>query len=282
MVPLSRNQQKRIRSLARKKNRDELGIFMVEGDKMVREVLDPESNPLSFEPVSLIATRQWLGKNRVILDKGMEILEVEPGVLRQVSTQKAPNQAIALLRKQTYQPDAGRILGGLSVGLETIQDPGNLGTIIRTSDWFGIRDIFCSGDCAELYNPKTIASTMGSFLRVRVHRVDLKAFLGQLREASGKDPGSNRDENTAGKSLPSPSRFQVLATDSRGEDLFECSLPERGILLLGNESRGLSGGLKNLADRCIRIPRMDPGMHPESLNVASAAAILCAEFRRRA
>ncbi len=275
MSPLSINQKKKIRSLGRKKFRNELGLFLVEGDKMLRELLAPGPGCLPYRVEMLVATGDWLAAFGESIPGGIETVEVGPAELRQVSLQQEPNRAIALVQQLKYTPDVSLLAQDLCIGLENIQDPGNLGAILRIADWFGIRDILCSPDCVELYNPKVIQSTMGSFLRVRVHYLDLPGMIGRIREEvlPGLDEGNGRPGTEAG--------YPVYATGSQGENLYEGKLPAHGMILLGNESKGLSHPLLELCDRVISIPRQDPSLHPESLNVAAATAILCAEFRRQ-
>ena len=262
MAALSVNRKKFLRSLSRKKVRKELGLFMVEGDKIVREILLSGPGSIPYRVESLLAAGEWLEANASLLSihGGMEIMEINPTELQQISLLKVPNRALAVVRRTDYAPDPSRTRLGLTLGLENIQDPGNMGAIIRTADWFGIRDVFCSDGCVEIYNPKVIQSTMGSFLRVRVHNLDLAEWIGRLRETEG---------------------YPVYATGSPGEDLHGVSLPAKAMILLGNESRGLSGELRGMADRTLNIPFLQEGLHPESLNVAAAAAILCFEFRRQ-
>ena len=266
-MSLSINQQKRIRSLAQKKIRSALGLFLVEGDKMVREVLHPTPGSIPFKVESLVATKEWLSLNEENLPARLELTESPLSELRKVSMLQEPNQAIAVVQQMEYRPDVKELQDDLVLGLENIQDPGNLGSIIRIADWFGIRDIFCSGECVELYNPKVIQSTMGSFLRVRVHYLDLAGQIAQIR---------------AGGNQPEAAAYPVFGTGSNGENIHQCKLPGRGMILLGNESRGLSEQLLKLSGQVLSIPHHDPAMHPESLNIATAAAILCAEFRRQA
>jgi TrmH family RNA methyltransferase len=265
MTSLSINQKKLIRSLDRKKNRQETGLFLVEGDKMVREVLDPSVGGISYQVESVVGTRDWLASFGGIIPGGTEQYEVGAAELKQLSTLREPNGAIAIVKQIEYRPDFGQIRGSLTLGLESIQDPGNLGTILRIADWFGIRDVFCSGDSVELYNPKVIQSTMGSFLRVRVHYIELPYVITQLQE------GDKEAEY-----------FPVFATGSQGVNLYEASLPKLGMILMGNESKGLSETVTEKADQTLSIPFQDPDMHPDSLNIATATAVLCSEFRRQA
>ena len=260
MTSLSINQKKLIRSLARKKNRQETGLFLVEGDKMVREVLSgAASGGSAFEVAMLVATDDWLDEFGGISDGGTDTVCVKADELRQVSILQQPNRAMALVKQMHHNLDLSLLQNSLCIALENVQDPGNLGSIVRTGDWFGIRDIICSEDCVELYNPKVIQSTMGSFLRVRVHYVDLVGLIGEVRSAD----------------------YQIFGTSGQGENLYETSLPSLGMVVLGNESRGLSEGVLRQTDRVLNIPHHDPDMHSESLNVATAAAVICAEFRRQ-
>lgn len=252
---------------------------------MVREILYPSPGNIPFRVETVVATGDWLGSNRESIHRGIETIEVRPEELRQVSTQQEPNRVIALVHQADYRPDITVLQENLTLGLENIQDPGNLGSIIRIADWFGIRDILCSGDCVELYNPKVIQSTMGSFLRVRVHTLDLPELIGRVR-SDFKPQGQTgtvdkKMTGDAGNDTGSDG-YRVFGTGSLGDNVFDGSLPERGMILLGNESRGLSGPLLQCSDRVLSIPWQDSSMHPDSLNVAAAAAILCAEFRRQA
>jgi len=279
MTVLSINQRKLIRSLHRKKIRNEMGLFLVEGDKMVRELLNTPSGEdaaatIPFRVKTLVATGEWLDEFGNI-HGGIETLTAKAYELRQIASQQEPNKAVAIVEKADYQLEVTWLKIQLALGLENIQDPGNLGAIIRIADWFGIHDIICSPECVELYNPKVIQSTMGSFLRVRVHYHDLADLVSQIRADKSQKAESIRDESpVAGKSAAMDS-YPVLGTGSQGDNLYESVLPRQGMILLGNESRGLSESLMRLSDSILSIPRYNPGMHPESLNVASAAAVLC-------
>jgi TrmH family RNA methyltransferase len=277
MAALSINRKKHIRSLSRKKFRNETGLFIVEGDKMVREIMDAGKAVLPFRVETVVATGDWLAESGGSIPGGTERIEAGAAELKQLSQQQEPNRVLAVVQQPEYTPDIQWAREGLSLALENLQDPGNMGTIIRTADWFGIRDIFCSADSVELYNPKVIQSTMGSFLRVRVHYLDLPGLIAELGGGQGSTGGGSAGLQSSGNN----GTFQVFATGSRGENLFRCDLPDVGLILLGNESRGLSKNLVGLADRVISIPPQNPSSRPESLNVASAAAILCSEFRRR-
>lgn len=243
---LSRSQISYIRSLQVKKNRQKFGQFLLEGDKIVREIL-----PLArLQVLALFALPEWIQKHDRLLSQypGLRIEDLGPGQLEQISTQGAPNQVLALaeIPEISGPPDPGT---GLVLALETIQDPGNLGTILRIADWFGLKGGVCSPDCADLYHPRTIQSSMGSFARLEFCPAPLETFLEKYRD------------------LPS------FAATLQGEDYRIFGRQTRGILLIGNESRGLSRELTAYCRHRVRIPGLGEA---ESLNAAVAAGILCA------
>ena len=251
---------KLIRSLAQKKIRSSEGLFICEGEKLLKELLGDREKGGLYRVHSIVATGDWLEENREAISGVKDIIEASPKELKQASSQQTPNQALAIVHIPEQKPDMAGIRKDFIMGLNRVQDPGNLGTIIRTADWFGIGNIVCSDDSADLYNTKVIQSTMGSFLRVAVHYADLVEMVRELKtEAS----------------------YTIYGTGGEGENLYETSLTGPGMLLLGNESRGLPPGLLSMVDRQLNIPFHDPGSHPDSLNVAMAGAILCAEFRRQ-
>jgi len=261
MLPLSKSKKKLIRSLSMKKIRQAEKLFLAAGDKMVRDLVDHHRGRTNvrFSIESVIATDDWLEANPHLTGLDFEIYRTAQSELEQISLQQTPNQVMAIVHQHTPELETSQLKTDLSIGLEFLQDPGNLGTIIRLADWFGIRHILCSEDCVDLYNPKTIQSTMGSFLRVNVHYVDLSAQINILK----------REE-----------KFMVYGTGQNGSNLFHTPLFQPGIILFGNEANGLSAGIMELADRILTIPYHDRTSHPESLNVATAAAIICAAFRR--
>jgi TrmH family RNA methyltransferase len=244
-----------------KKIRQAEKLFLASGDKMVRDLVDHHRGRTNvrFSIESVIATDDWLEANPHLTGLDFEIYRTAQSELEQISLQQTPNQVMAIVHQHIPELETSQLKTDLSIGLEFLQDPGNLGTIIRLADWFGIRHILCSEDCVDLYNPKTIQSTMGSFLRVNVHYVDLLAQINILK----------REE-----------KFMVYGTGQNGSNLFHTPLFQPGIILFGNEANGLSAGIMDLADRILTIPYHDRTSHPESLNVATAAAIICAAFRR--
>ncbi|WP_341834973.1 RNA methyltransferase [Chitinophaga pollutisoli] len=239
---LSKAQIKYITGLQHKKYRQKFGQFIAEGDKIVQELLETGSGVKT-----VFATREWLLDHRELAEKagGIEVLEVAPEVLKQLSSLSTPNRALALA---DIPPARDFVPEGVSLALETIQDPGNLGTIIRIADWFGIGQVVCSPDCVDAYNAKTIQSTMGSFQRVTVIIRDIPQFL----------------EKHA--SLPS------YAATLHGHDITLTQKITAGIILIGNESRGLSEETLRRSSHHITIPRLGQA---ESLNAAVATGIIC-------
>jgi TrmH family RNA methyltransferase len=239
-MSLSKNQIKVIQSLQRKKGRVQHGLFLAEGIKVVQELIAS-----SFELHSLYVTEAHQG----YFDSELyaSITEIE---LKKISTLNTPSGVLAVFRIVDTEELQ---LDGLVLALDTINDPGNLGTIIRLCDWFGIRQLLCSKDTVDCYNSKVVQSTMGSLSRVQINYVNLKEVL---------------------QKTPAPK----LVADLDGENLYQAELPKKGILILGNESNGIGAELKELKDRSLTIPRF--GSETESLNVATAAAIILSEFRR--
>ncbi len=253
---LSKNRQKFILSLQKKKLREKHRMFVVEGDKMVKEFISS-----GFEVVSLVAKPEYisgLGKN--LSDRIGEIVPVSFDELRKISTMKTPHNALAVVKMPERVFDAGRVLEEICVALDFIQDPGNLGTIIRSAAWFGFRNIICSSNCVDVYNPKVIQATMGAIMVVNVYYTDLTEFLGRA----------------SGMQLP------VYGTLLNGEPIYNAGLENRGVILLGNESRGISGELLPFVTHRIMIPKMtDASAGIDSLNAAMAASVVFSEFARR-
>ena len=248
------NQLKFIQSLQQKKFRKLHGMFVAEGDKIVRELLDS-----NWEIHLLCATDKWYASHENLLPRGIGTFRVSPKMLERVSALKSPNQALAVVRMP--EPITDKTVTGSCLVLDRIQDPGNMGTMIRTADWFGIRDIFCSPDSAELYNPKVIQSSMGSFMRVGVHYKTLPPLLEELR-----------------KHMP------VYGAGLRGDDLFASKMQTPAALVVGNESTGLSPELLPLLSGNIRIPAgqtKSQGSRAESLNASVAAGIIMAWLASR-
>ncbi len=256
---LSRNQIKYLNSLKIKKFRNIHGQFLLEGDRIICDALRNGSGVMR----QLIATGRWLEDNRQILRNApVEPVETDMSALERISTLESPPPVIAVMEIPRHDVRPSDITDRWSLALDHIQDPGNLGTIIRTADWFGIRHIFCSGGCADCYNPKAVQASMGAILNVAVVYTDLSTLLAEL----------------AG--IPS---FTVYGTFTEGLPVYGEAPRDRGIIVLGSEARGISDELIPLIGKKIAIPpgKAD-GSHVESLNVASAAAVTCAILTRRA
>jgi RNA methyltransferase, TrmH family len=253
---LSKNRTKFIISLQRKKTRDEEGLFVIEGDKIIREFLQ-SGMPLKI----LIAKPEFIRSLPAgLLGLVSETDEASYEELKQVSTLKTPHNAIAVVAIPERDLEKTAFEEELCCALEFIQDPGNLGTIIRAAGWFGIKNIICSDDCVDAYNPKVIQASMGAMLHVRIFYTDLEAFLAGMAE----------------KKIP------VFGTVLDGDPVYSKPLAPSGIILLGNESRGISTNLQKFITSRIRIPGFSsggPGL--DSLNVGMAASIVFSEFRRR-
>ena len=251
---LSKNKIKLIRSLDQKKNRLTSGLFVAEGKKLIFDLLASEIAVSEIFCTKLIYSELINCKN---ISK-IEVIEKEE--LARISFLKTTPEIVAIFKIPESLIDWNEIKSDLTLVLDSIQDPGNLGTIVRLADWFGIRNIICTEDSADLYNPKVIQSTMGGFARVKVHYVPLDKFLEQAEKLN----------------------IPVYGTFLEGENLFKCDLTANGIIVMGNEGNGISDITKTYISRKIHIPSFPTGTTTsESLNVAIATSVICAEFRRR-
>ena len=253
---LSKNKQKLIRSLDRKKNRDAEGLFLAEGPKLVTELL------AHFRCRLLVGEPAVLSKVPFEENAVAERVEVTAEELARVSLQRAPQGVLAVFEKpqpvtaQSLLPVAGR---SLCLALDGVQDPGNVGTIVRIADWWGIEHVICSHDTADVFAPKTVQSTMGALGRVGVHYTVLPAWLDAL-----------------------PAGTPVYGTLLDGDNLYDSELTPHGIIVMGNEGNGLSSAVRERVSHRLLIPSFPPDRPTsESLNVAVATAVTCAEFRRR-
>lgn len=251
---ISKNKIKYIHLLEQKKYRNKEKVFVAEGHKVVEELL------VHNKPVTVVATEKWLQGRTLPHDT--ELIVVGEDELQRVSLLQHPQQVLAVFPQKngrTFCPDEVDT-DNLSIALDGVQDPGNLGTIIRIADWFGITDIYCSPDTADVYNPKVVQATMGSIARVRVTYGDLCALVEAL-----------------------PHYFPVYGTMLDGDNIYDSPLQNRGIIVMGNEGKGISPALAAKVNRRLLIPNYPPDRETaESLNVAIATAITCAEFRRQA
>ncbi len=251
---ISKAKIKYIRSLELKKNRLADNVFVAEGPKVVGDLLRVMRARL------IVATQEWMSCNESECH-GAEIIEVSADELRKVSFLQTPQDVLAVFnmpdRNDTDNCEVP--IGKLSLALDGVQNPGNLGTIIRIADWFGITEIFCSNDTADAFNPKVVQATMGSIARVSIRYVNLSEMLSTL-----------------------PDGFPVYGTFLDGEDIYQQTLSDEGLIIMGNEGNGISHEVGRLINRRLLIPNFSTSEdRAESLNVAIATAITCSEFRRK-
>lgn len=247
---LSKNKIKFIHSLELKKFRKENKVFLAEGNKLVSE-LAPH-----FRCRILVATQDWLSANPNI--NSDETICVEKNELSRVSLLKSPQDVLAVLEIPSYPISEECPNKELCLALDDVQDPGNLGTIIRIADWFGIHNIYCSHGTADAFSPKTVQATMGALARVKLHYCDIKELISNLKDVP------------------------VFGTFLDGDNIYESGLSSNGLIVMGNEGNGISKEVSALINRRILIPNYPQGHETtDSLNVAVATAIVCSEFRRR-
>ena len=256
---VSKAQIKIVRSLQQKKFRDELGLFVAEGHKCVEELQK------AFELVSLY--REGVNADRTAIE--------------QMSGLRTPQGIVGVFKKRPQISDFRFQISDLVLALDGIQDPGNLGTIIRTCDWFGVHDIFCSPDTADCYNPKVVQATMGALARVRVHYVNLPEWLSAVRS-------QHSDITIYGTLLDGRDMYEVLSNSPKDGLTAQRSNSDNGltgeagpIIVMGNEGNGISSAVRQLVTVPLRIPSYPPDAETsESLNVSIATAIALAAFRR--
>jgi len=255
---LSKNKIKFINSIKKKKYRDLHGCFFVEGEKLINELLQSDQ-----QIIDLFATNEWINKNES--NSGItsnSVTEISQDELLKISSLSTPNKVFAIVAQQNISYSINEISGELSILLDNINDPGNLGTIIRIADWFGIENIFCSIESVDLYNPKVVQSTMGAIFRVKVHYVDFKTLFEQTNELED---------------------FNIYGTFLEGENIYKEELPQRGFIMMGSESHGISNEWKSFINKKLFIPNYPIDFKTsESLNISVATAIVCSEFRRNA
>ena len=239
-MSLSKNHTKLITSLRQKKYRQKHKMFVVEGVKVVQEFLQS-----SFQLHLLFATD-------TSYEDHANVVPISEAELKKISHLVTPNKVLAvfkILEVQESKPS------GLILALDAINDPGNLGTIIRLCDWFGVTQIICSNATVDCYNSKVVQASMGSLTRISINYLDLNVFLEETN-------------------LP------IFIADTEGENIYTSKLPKDGVLVMGNEANGVSSEIRNVSDQTLTIPRFGDIQQTESLNVASATAILLSEFRR--
>lgn len=239
---ISKSQLKLITSLSQKKYRQKHNLFIAEGIKVVNELLNS-----SFEVELIFCTNDF----QTMLPEN-KITRVSETELKKISTLKSPNKVLSLFKIPEEKPIQN---SGLILALDAINDPGNLGTIIRLCDWFGIAQLVCSKNTVDCYNQKVVQASMGSLTRIKIQYLDLKNYF-------------------------SESLLPTFIADMNGENVYQTVLPKEGILILGNEANGVSEEIKKKIKHKISIPRFGETQKTESLNVATAAAILISEFKR--
>ena len=241
-MSISKNQLKLITSLSQKKYRQKHDLFIAEGVKVLNELLNS-----TFEIETLFCTDDF--EATISEEKVVRISETE---LKKVSTLKSPNKALGIFKIPKEKAVQN---SGLTIALDAINDPGNLGTIIRLCDWFGVTQLVCSKDTVDCYNQKVVQASMGSLTRVSIHYTDLENYI-------------------------TKSNLDTFIADMDGENVYKTKLPKEGILIMGNEANGVSKEIKSLLQYKISIPRFGETQETESLNVATATAILLSEFKR--
>jgi TrmH family RNA methyltransferase len=254
---ISRSRLKYLSSLKIKKLRSEHRQFIMEGDKIVSDILKEGKTGIR----QLIASQEWLRANEKLLT-GLagEVTEADFSDLERISSLETPPPVIALMDMFEHALDMKELSDTWCIALDTIQDPGNLGTIIRSADWFGIRHIICNEGCADYFNPKVIQASMGAILRVKVYYGDLATIL--KKYASGLS-------------------LAIYGTFMEGMPVYELSAEKKGMIVFGNESRGISEELIPHIQNRITIPPGNKGTsHIESLNVASAVSVVCSVISR--
>ncbi len=250
---ISKNQIKYIRQLELKKFRKRENCFVAEGPKVVGDLMR------RYQPIAIYATEEWKGAG---LTGPVPVSRVTDEELRRISFLQNPQQVLAIFpipdSTAVARSQLSTLRSQLTLALDSVQDPGNLGTIIRIADWFGIDTIFCSEDTADAYNPKVVQATMGSLAHVHIIYCDLLQLFDTL-----------------------PDDYPVYGTLLDGNDIYQQPLSPKGIIVMGNEGNGISEAVRQRVTHRLLIPNFHQGDSAESLNVAIATAITCSEFRRR-
>lgn len=243
---------KQTKQLHLKKFRNERNCFIVEGDKLLLELLNSD-----FQVVHLFVTKEWHQAN-TITSRKFDVHEVTDNELAEISSLESPNSGLAVVEQPSR--DAFKIIAGNNyLALDGIRDPGNMGTLLRIADWFGISGIFCSEDTVEAFNPKVVQASMGSIFRIPVVTRDLNILLREEINSSG-----------------------VYGAMLNGESIYKTPLTKGWTLVIGNESAGIREALIPVIKNRVTIPFYGPAdERPESLNAAVAAAVICAEFCRQ-
>ncbi len=255
---LSKNKIKFINSIKKKKYREIHKCFFAEGEKLVDELLNS-----NIQIMDLFATPTWIDKNRdkITSKLNIDITEVTESELNKISALTTPNEVFAVAKQAESKYEIKEIKNDLSLFLESINDPGNLGTIIRIADWFGIKNIFCSEDSVDVYNPKVVQASMGAIYRIKTHYVNTNNFLTELSQIND---------------------YNIYGTFLEGDFIYQKDLSKNGLIIMGSESHGISKNVESFITQKLFIPNYPQEIKTsESLNISVATAIVCSEFRRR-
>jgi len=255
---LSKNKIKFINSIKKKKYRDEHQCFFIEGEKLADELLKSNHQIIDF-----FATKEWILKNESNLYlKKVNAIEISQEELHKISSLSTPNKVFAIISQPKHSFSINEIQNDLSILLDNINDPGNLGTIIRIADWFGIKNIFCTTESVDVYNPKVVQSTMGAIYRSKVHYVNFSLLFNQTKDLND---------------------FNIYGTFLEGNNIYKEELSQKGFIIMGSESHGISEEWKKNVTKKLFIPNYPIDLKSsESLNISVATAIVCSEFRRNA
>ena len=249
---ISKNQIKHIQSLHSKKNREAEGLFIIEGIKLVTEFIGQQK----FAVKEVFATAEYISNQQSILETHqINYSEISLEELKKISLQTTPNQVLAIVKEYQQTIKTNDLISSTTLFLDDIRDPGNLGTIIRIADWFGIHQVICSPNCTELYNPKTLQASMGAVLRVNVVTQNFDELLPKLKDVP------------------------IYGALLEGKNIYTSEL-KHGLIIIGNEANGISNAIKQHISHPITIPAATNN-GSESLNAANACAIICSEFYRQ-
>ena len=237
---LSKQKSKYIQTLGQKKFRDEEGLFIAEGPKIVKDLLETKAVRIK----TIYALKEWIDDNKIATN--VDIVEIEEQDLEKISQLKTPNKVLAVVH-HIESDNKITTKGAITLALDDIQDPGNLGTIIRIADWFGVDQIVCNNNSADVYNPKVVQATMGSIARVKVFYVDLEEWLSKQSD------------------------IEIFATALEGKDISSIEKIKEGIIIFGNESKGISPEIFSCSTVKITIPKKGKA---ESLNAGVATGIV--------
>ncbi|WP_163322045.1 RNA methyltransferase [Draconibacterium mangrovi] len=251
---IGKSTTKLINSLALKKYRTKENCFLIEGDKMVKEALDSD-----MKIKLLIVTDQFLNRFPITQNDAVRIIETDANELKKVSLLQHPQNSLAVCEIPEKPDFPDSLPDGLSVYLDGVQDPGNMGTIVRICDWYGIQHLFCSPDSVDLYNPKVIQASMGSFSRIKLHECDFEELA----------------------NLAHKSEAPLFGAFMNGDNIYQKQLPKQAVLVMGNEGNGIRPAVEKRITNKLSIPNFSENeIKAESLNVSVATAILCSEFKR--